>query len=80
MLELNGDVTLFHDQGFELRTETARFDLEAGTARGTESVEGQGPFGTLVSEGFRVLDRGERILFTGRSRAVIHPEAAEAEQ
>ena len=80
VLELNGEVTLFHDQGFELRTETARIDLEAGTAGGSEPVEGQGPFGNLVSEGFRVLDRGERIVFTGRSRAVFHPDATQVEQ
>jgi lipopolysaccharide export system protein LptC len=80
MLELNGGVTLFHDQGFELRSETARVDLDAGTAWGSARVEGQGPFGTLVSEGFRVLDRGDRVIFTGRSRAVLHPGAAAPEQ
>jgi lipopolysaccharide export system protein LptC len=80
VLELSGEVTLFHDQGFEMRTETARIDLEAGTARGSEPVEGQGPFGNLVSEGFRVLDRGERIVFTGRSRAVFHPDTMQVEQ
>jgi lipopolysaccharide export system protein LptC len=79
MLELSGGVTLFHDQGFELRTPMARVDLEAGTAWGSERVEGQGPFGTLVAEGFRVLDRGERIVFTGRSRTVFHPDAVPAE-
>lgn len=80
VLELNGEVTLFHDQGFELRTETARIDLEAGTAGGSDPVEGQGPFGNLASEGFRVLDRGERIVFTGRSRAVFHPDATQVVQ
>ncbi len=80
VLELSGDVTLFHDQGFEMRTEAARIDLEAGTAGGSEPVEGQGPFGNLVSEGFRVFDRGERIVFTGRSRAVFHPDATQVEQ
>lgn len=78
VLELDGAVTLFHDRGFELRTEAAQVDLKAGTAEGFETVEGQGPFGTLVSEGFRVLDRGERIIFTGKSRAVIHPDAVDS--
>jgi lipopolysaccharide export system protein LptC len=80
VLELSGEVTLFHDQGFELRTEAARIDLDAGTAWGSEPVEGQGPFGNLVSEGFRVLDRGERIVFIGRSRAVFHPDTTQVEQ
>jgi lipopolysaccharide export system protein LptC len=79
VLELSGEVTLFHDQGFELRTETARVDLDAGIAQGSEPVEGQGPFGNIVSEGFRVLERGERILFTGKSRAILHPGSTRAE-
>ncbi len=73
-LDLEGAVNLFHDQGFELRTETAAIDLEAGRAQGQDRVEGQGPFGTLVSEGFRVENHGERIIFTGRSRMILHPD------
>ncbi len=80
LLDLTGEVTVFHDRGFELRTEAAQVDFEAGTAEGSHTVEGQGPFGNLVSEGFRVLDRGARILFTGKSRMVLDPEAMEAEQ
>ncbi len=80
MLDLNGEVTLFHDRGFELRTEAAQVDLEAGVARGSEDVEGQGPFGNLEAEGFEVLDRGARVLFTGKSRAVLYPKSERGEQ
>ncbi len=80
MLDLNGEVTLFHDRGFELRTQTARIDLEAGAARGADAVEGQGPFGNIVAEGFEVLDRGARVLFTGKSRVVLYPETERGEQ
>lgn len=73
-LDLEGAVNLFHDQGFELITETAAIDLAAGRAQGEERVEGQGPFGTLISEGFRVENHGERIIFTGRSRMILHPD------
>lgn len=76
LLDLSGAVTLFHDRGFELRTEAAQVDLKAGSAQGFETVEGQGPFGTMVSEGFQVLDRGERIIFTGKSRVILDSEAA----
>lgn len=80
MLDLNGEVTLFHDRGFELRTQAAQVDLEAGVARGSENVEGHGPFGNLEAEGFEVLDRGARVLFTGRSRAVLYPKTEQEEQ
>ena len=80
MLDLNGEVTLFHDRGFELRTQAAQVDLEAGAARGADTVEGQGPFGNIVAEGFEVLDRGARVLFTGKSRAVLYPKTERGEQ
>ncbi len=72
-LDLYGNVTLFHDRGFEIKTESARIDLAAGTAKGRQSVAGQGPEGELMAQGFEVLDKGERILFTGRSRVLIYP-------
>lgn len=77
-LDLTGEVSLFHDKGFELRTEFARIDLNRGTAEGDLPVAGHGSAGTINSEGFRVSERGQRILFTGRSQLVLRPEAQEA--
>ena len=80
VLDLTGSVSLFHDQGFELRTESARVDLEKGTAAGNQPVQGQGASGLIDAEGFRVYDRGARIVFTGKSHMVIFPGAEEALQ
>lgn len=80
MLHLNGEVTLYHDRGFELRTQAAQVDLEAGVAHGSQAVEGQGPFGDLEAEGFQVLDSGARVLFTGKSRAVLYPKPEQEQQ
>ncbi|MFZ6762063.1 LPS export ABC transporter periplasmic protein LptC [Roseomonas sp. KE0001] len=71
MLDLNGDVTLWHDDGSTLRTAAATIDIGAGSAAGDRPVAAQGPFGTLVSEGFRLRDRGQVVLFTGQARAVL---------
>jgi len=79
-LDLAGSVSLFHDQGFELRSESAHIDLGAGTAEGIEPVEGQGTFGTIDAQGFRVLDSGQTIIFTGKSRLILYPGAQEALQ
>ncbi len=78
VLDLIGSVNLFHDKGFELRTESARIRLDEGIAEGAQPVEGHGSIGTIQAEGFRVLDRGARIFFLGRSHIVIEPEAREA--
>lgn len=72
-LDLFGGVTLFHDSGYEIRTDSAYVDLEKGTAEGYRPVRGQGPFGDLRSEGFVLLDKGKVILFTGKSKLVIFP-------
>lgn len=80
LLDLNGAVNLFHDRGFEIKTEAAQVDLAQASAEGVVPVEGQGPSGSLQAEGFRILDRGMRIIFTGKSRLVILPAARESIQ
>ncbi len=76
-LDLAGAVNLFHDMGYEFRTSQAYVDLDAGIATGTEPVEGQGPFGHLTAEGFRLIDKGKTILFTGKSKLVLYPKIGE---
>ncbi|MGE4221326.1 MAG: LPS export ABC transporter periplasmic protein LptC, partial [Alphaproteobacteria bacterium] len=77
VLQLTGAVNLFHDKGYEFRTESATFDLKAGDAHGVDPVQGQGPFGQLDAQGFVIYNRGERVVFTGKSKLVLQPEALE---
>ncbi len=70
-LDLWGDVTLWQDGGNLLVTAAAEVQLQEGSASGDKPVAAQGPFGTLVSEGFRLTERGQVVIFTGRSRAVL---------
>ncbi len=70
-LDLSGNVTLWQDGGNMLVTEAAQIVLDQGSAAGDRPVAAQGPFGTLVSEGFRLSERGAVVVFTGRARAVL---------
>jgi lipopolysaccharide export system protein LptC len=70
-LDLAGRVTVHHDDGTQFVTERAAVDVEGGNASGNEPVAAQGPFGTLTSDGFRLLDRGQVVVFTGQARAVL---------
>ena len=70
-LDLSGEVTLWHDDGTMLVTEEAAVQLGAGSASGDAPVAAQGPFGTLTSDGFRLRDRGQVVVFTGKARAVL---------
>lgn len=77
IITLTGDVTLFHDNGLSFQTESAIIDLDAKTAEGNERVEGQNGDGELVSEGFRVRDDGDTIVFTGKAYMKIYPKQKE---
>jgi lipopolysaccharide export system protein LptC len=78
MLELSGAVNLFHDSGYELRTTHAMIDLEKGAAVSDKPVDGQGPFGNIVAEGLRLTDKGKDIVFTGKAKLVLYPDAGKA--
>lgn len=70
-LDLAGQVTIHHDDGTQFVTEQAQLDVRGGHAEGDVPVAAQGPFGTLTAEGFRLRDRGQVVLFTGRARVVL---------
>ena len=73
ILDLQGAVVLYHDSGYEFLTEKAKIDLNTSIAAGNDPVTGQGPFGELQAEGFRLVDKGKTIYFTGKSRVVLYP-------
>ncbi len=71
LLDLMDDVTLVHQNGTRFVTESARVDGTANTAAGDAPVEGHGPSGDIKAQGFRILDKGDTIIFTGRSDALL---------
>ncbi len=73
-LDLTGNVALFHDSGYEVRTDRAEVDLRGGSASGDEPVSAQGPAGTIDAAGFSLTDRGDVVVFTGPARMVLMPE------
>lgn len=77
VLELSGDVNLFHDRGYEFTTTEAHIDFGASQAAGDAPVHGQGPFGTIEADGFRILEGGQRIIFAGKAKLVIFPESTD---
>lgn len=77
-LELRKKVNLFHDSGYEFRTSSADVDLTKGLAEGKEPITGQGPFGSLKSEGFRLIDKGRIIHFTGKSKLIMYPDITQS--
>lgn len=74
IIVLNGDVTLFHDNGLSFQTDSATINMKDKTAEGSAPVEGQNGDGELISEGFRVQDDGDTIVFTGKAYMKIYPK------
>jgi lipopolysaccharide export system protein LptC len=68
LLDLFGNVQLFQDKGNEFHTDSAHIDMAKGIADGDDPVKGQGPFGHVTGQGFRILDHGNTIIFTGHAR------------
>jgi lipopolysaccharide export system protein LptC len=66
LLNLNGNVTLYRNDGSMMTTPVAAINLRDGTATGKSPVAAQGPFGTLnAANGFDLTGRGNDIKFLG---------------
>ncbi len=72
-MDLEGDVVLVLDNGYEFETDTAFMDLKMREARGDDDIDGQGPLGTLRSNSFFVENGGELFVFTGDVHVVSYP-------
>jgi lipopolysaccharide export system protein LptC len=67
LMDLFGEVTLLHQNGTRFVTDAARLDIAHNAAQGDDPIEGHGPSGDVKAQGFRIFDKGDTILFTGRS-------------
>lgn len=72
-LTLSGNVQMFHDQGYEMKTEKMLVNLEESTGHSDTEVEGNGPMGHIKAARFSVFDRGERIVFNGGVNMTVYP-------
>ena len=82
LLDLFTDVTLIHENGTRFVTQRAHLNLSDDSAEGHDPIEGHGPSGDITGQGFRVLSKGETIIFTGQSRLLFKgtkPSSALAE-
>jgi lipopolysaccharide export system protein LptC len=79
LLDLFGNVRLFQDKGNEFYTDSAHINMVNGTAEGNEPIEGQGPFGHVTGEGFRIAERGDVIIFTGKTHLELVPHEKPSE-
>lgn len=70
-LDLFGHVTLTHENGTQIVTASARLDAVNNAAEGHDPVEGHGPSGDIKADGFQIIDKGDIVIFTGKSDLVL---------
>jgi lipopolysaccharide export system protein LptC len=76
LLDLSGHVEVFHDDGYDFTTERAHVEFAKNLIWGDRAVEGSGPKGEVQGRGFRIVNNGESIVFTGAARILLRPDAA----
>ena len=71
-LLLEGQVKLFHDQGYEMSTEKMLLNLQTHEAWSDRPVSGHGPAGTLEASGLQAQNDTGRLIFTGPAKLVLN--------
>lgn len=72
-LSLRGNVRLYHDDGYEIVTQSLNIDLAARTARSDVPVSGQGPAGSVEAQGGLLADsESGTLVLKGPARLVLN--------
>jgi lipopolysaccharide export system protein LptC len=72
LLDLDGWVTLYRDDGTLMQTEAATLDVRQGAANSAAQTHAEGPFGTLDAQGFTLVDKGNVVQFSGPAKLVLN--------
>jgi lipopolysaccharide export system protein LptC len=70
-LNVQKGLVLRHSDGTTFTTEEAHIDVNGKNAEGTKPVLLQGNFGEVRGQGFKALEGGKTIIFTGQSSATL---------
>lgn len=73
-LVLEGDVKLFHDQGYEIVTTQLHVDVKHDKAWSETPISGHGPAGTLEATGMTARTDIGHLVFTGPAKLVLYRE------
>ncbi|HZU89057.1 MAG TPA: LPS export ABC transporter periplasmic protein LptC [Stellaceae bacterium] len=71
LLDLFRRVWIVRQDGTHFSTESAHVDFSDNSAEGHNPIRGSGPWGAVAAQGFRILDKGARVIFTGHADLVL---------
>ncbi|MCL2474242.1 MAG: LPS export ABC transporter periplasmic protein LptC [Alphaproteobacteria bacterium] len=70
-LWLTGNVNIFRDDGFQVKTEEAYLNINDKIASGIDDVSILGPYINIHGKGFNILDSGDTVIISGPVKAVF---------
>ena len=71
MLFLFNDVRFENEIGYKFSTEDAYINLNSNEVFGDKKIRGFNDEGEINSEGFKIIDQGNKIIFFGKAKLVI---------
>ena len=71
-MHLFEDVIFENQKGYTFKTNSAFFDFSLKQVSGNEKIIGTGTKGNIKSEGFKIVDNGEKIFFLGKTTLTIN--------
>jgi lipopolysaccharide export system protein LptC len=78
-MNLSKGINITLSDGSILQTSSAFLNLENGSAIGEETVQGEGPLGTLQAGGFEIEEKGKTIRFTKHVKLCLSKNAFKKE-
>lgn len=79
-VDLAGNVSFYHDSGYQFRTDRATIDFGEAVAWSTAQVTGRGAWAKVDAAGFRISRDEDRLEFAGPARLVLFPDAEEPQR
>lgn len=77
-IELQGGVSVYNSEGFELHSEAININLNNKDMDSTRAIKGQGPTLSLEAEGMRLRENGDLLQLLGKSKVILRTGATES--
>tara|TARA_B100000963_G_C22573216_1_gene647109 strand:+ start:504 stop:1052 length:549 start_codon:yes stop_codon:yes gene_type:complete len=71
ILKVKGNVILNDENDMEFNTSEMDFDFKEEILFGNKKVEGKKNNSYIVSEGFKIFNKGEKIFFMGKTKLIL---------
>tara|TARA_B100000029_G_scaffold181928_1_gene179560 strand:+ start:1388 stop:1960 length:573 start_codon:yes stop_codon:yes gene_type:complete len=71
ILEIEGNVKFRNKDSLNFNTSEAKFDFKKEILSGNKKIIGKKDNSTIISEGFKMINKENKIIFTGKSHLIL---------